>query len=114
SGAPICGELQKLSALRTFCWASAVPILPGEAPITADGLRVNEFVPYGRLAQSIAFFRLPGMPRVVLGGDEQHRVHRGDGVLEGATGRRVIGVEVPVVHGKVPDRDLRQRQILWS
>ena len=26
------------------CWASAAPILPGEAPITADGLRVNELV----------------------------------------------------------------------
>jgi len=39
----------------------------GEAPITADGLRVNEFVPYGRRAQSIAFFRLPGMPRLYSG-----------------------------------------------
>jgi hypothetical protein len=26
------------------CWVSAAPILPGEAPITADGLRVNELV----------------------------------------------------------------------
>ena len=40
---------------------------PGEAPITADGLRANEFVPYGRLAQSMAFLRLPGMPRLYSG-----------------------------------------------
>ena len=44
-GAFICGELQKLSTLRRLCCATAVPIAPGEVPITADGLRVNEFVP---------------------------------------------------------------------
>ena len=30
----------------------------------ADGLRVKEFVPYGRLAQSMAFFRAPGIDRL--------------------------------------------------
>ena len=44
SGAFICGELQKLKMLRKFCCATAVPILPGDAPITADGMRANEFV----------------------------------------------------------------------
>ena len=45
----------------------AVPILPGEAPITADGLRANEFFPRGRLAQSIAFLRPPGIDRLYSG-----------------------------------------------
>jgi hypothetical protein len=59
--------LQKLSTLRRLCCATAVPIAPGEVPITADGLRVKEFLPYGRLAQSIAFFRPPGMERLYSG-----------------------------------------------
>jgi hypothetical protein len=41
--------------------AIAVPIAPGEVPITAAGLRENEFLPYGRLAQSILFFSPPGI-----------------------------------------------------
>jgi hypothetical protein len=60
-------ELQKHRMLRRFCCATAVPILPGDAPITADGLCANEFFPYGRLAQSMAFFKLPGMSRLYSG-----------------------------------------------
>ena len=67
SGAFICGELQKLSMLRRLCCPTAVPIVPGDAPITADGLRANEFVPARRLAQSIAFFRPPGIERLYSG-----------------------------------------------
>jgi hypothetical protein len=37
--------LQKLSTLRRLCWATAVPIAPGEVPITAEGFRANEFWP---------------------------------------------------------------------
>ena len=33
----------------------------------ADGLRLKEFVPEGRLAQSIAFFRPPGIDRLYSG-----------------------------------------------
>jgi hypothetical protein len=40
---------------------------PGDAPITAEGLRLKEFCPYGRLAQSIAFFSPPGMERLYSG-----------------------------------------------
>ena len=36
-------------------------------PITADGFRANEFCPYGRLAQSIAFFSPPGIERLYSG-----------------------------------------------
>src|SRR3954464_8129175 len=62
-----CGELQKAMMLRRCCWPTAVPILPGEVPITADGLRANEFLPQGRLAQSIAFLSAPGIERLYSG-----------------------------------------------
>ena len=45
SGAFICGALQKLSTLLRLCCATAVPIAPGEVPITADGFRVKALVP---------------------------------------------------------------------
>src|SRR5690606_32128987 len=67
SGAFICGELQKLSTLRRCCCAIAVPIAPGEVPMTADGLWSKAFWPYGRLAQSIAFFKAPGIDRLYSG-----------------------------------------------
>src|SRR5512146_1553275 len=67
SGAFICGELQNESTLRNCCCAIAVPILPGDVPITAEGLRANEFWPYGRLAQSIAFLSPPGIERLYSG-----------------------------------------------
>src|SRR5271163_4122456 len=53
--------------LRRFCCATAVPSVPGDAPITADGLDAKEFAFHGRLAQSIAFLRLPGMLRLYSG-----------------------------------------------
>src|SRR5512142_3176319 len=62
-----CGELQKARMLRRCCWPTAVPILPEDAPIMADGLRANEFVPHGRLAQSIAFLSAPGIDRLYSG-----------------------------------------------
>ena len=53
--------------LRRCCWATAVPILPGDVPMTADGLRAKVFLPYGRLAQSIAFLSAPGIERLYSG-----------------------------------------------
>ena len=44
-----------------------MPIAPGEVPITPEGLRANEFLPHGRLAQSIAFFSPPGIERLNSG-----------------------------------------------
>src|SRR5437868_6401384 len=67
SGEFICGELQKPRTLRSCCCAMAVPIAPGEVPITAEGFRENEFLPYGRLAQSIAFLSPPGIERLYSG-----------------------------------------------
>src|ERR1043166_584704 len=63
----IRGELQKQSSPRRCCCATAVPMAPGEVPMIADGLRANEFCPYGRLAQSMAFLRPPGMDRLNSG-----------------------------------------------
>jgi hypothetical protein len=53
--------------LRRCCCPTAVPILPGDVPITADGFLVNAFVPYGLLAQSIAFLSAPGIERLYSG-----------------------------------------------
>src|SRR5262245_25124090 len=61
------GELQKARMLRRWVCAIAVPILPGEAPITPEGFPVNEFFPCGRLAQSIAFLSPPGIERLYSG-----------------------------------------------
>src|SRR6185312_114962 len=63
----IRGELQKHNTLRRLCCAIAVPIAPGEVPMIADGLRANEFLPHGRLAQSMAFFNPPGIERLYSG-----------------------------------------------
>jgi len=63
----ICGELQKLRILLRCCWPTAVPIVPGDVPIIADGLRANEFWPHGRLPQSIAFLSAPGIERLYSG-----------------------------------------------
>ena len=38
-----------------------------EVTMTADGLRAKAFFPYGRLAQSIAFFSPPGIERLYSG-----------------------------------------------
>jgi len=45
----------------------AVPIWPMEAPITAAGMWSKEFSPHGRDAQSIAFFKAPGIERLYSG-----------------------------------------------
>lgn len=63
----ISGELQNASTPRRLCCASAVPSDPIDAPMIADGLRVKAFWPQGRLAQSIAFFRPPGIERLYSG-----------------------------------------------
>src|SRR5689334_8231658 len=63
----ISGELQKARMLRRCCWATAVPILPGDVPMIADGFREKEFFPHGRLAQSMAFLSAPGIERLYSG-----------------------------------------------
>ena len=63
----IIGELQKLRILFRCCWPTAVPIAPGEVPMIPEGFLVKEFCPQGRLAQSMAFFRPPGIERLYSG-----------------------------------------------
>src|SRR3954451_16385186 len=63
----ICGELQKLRMLLRCCCPTAVPIIPGDVPIIADGFRAKEFFPQGRLPQSIAFLSAPGIERLYSG-----------------------------------------------
>lgn len=67
STAFIIGEWQELRMLLRCCCPTAVPMAPIEAPIIADGFRVKAFSPYGRLAQSMAFFNPPGMERLYSG-----------------------------------------------
>ena len=67
------GELQNAMMLRRWACATAVPIFPGDVPMIADGFRENEFFPYGRLAQSIAFFSPPGIDRLYSGPNEWAR-----------------------------------------
>ena len=57
SGAFSWVESQNASTLRRLDCMTAVPILPVEAPMIADGLRANELAPHGREAQSMAFLR---------------------------------------------------------
>src|ERR1700757_3618893 len=52
-----------------------------------------------------------GDASVVLGRHEQHRIHRGDRILERAALRRVIRVEIAVVQWEIPYRDLHEVQI---
>ena len=58
--------------------------------MTAEGLRANEFLPYGRLAQSIAFFNAPGIERLYSGVTNSTAVDRSDRVLERSRDRRVV------------------------
>ncbi|MNO03645.1 hypothetical protein D3C81_2244120 [compost metagenome] len=53
--------------LRRCCWASAVPITPIEAPITAAGLPAKALSPYGREPRSMAFLSTPGTERLYSG-----------------------------------------------
>jgi len=45
----------------------AVPIAPTDAPVTPAGMWWNELWPHGREAQSMAFFRAPGMDLLYSG-----------------------------------------------
>src|SRR5215212_1015343 len=67
SGEVSCRALQKLRTARRDCWPTAVPIAPMDAPITPAGMWWKEFCPHGREAQSMAFFKAPGMERLYSG-----------------------------------------------
>jgi len=112
SGAVIWRALQKLSTPRRACWATAVPMEPIEAPITAAGMWSNEFCPQGRDAQWIAFLRPPGIERLYSGRDEQHRVSRGDRLLQRSRLGREVRVVILAVQRQIPDRDLGELEVI--
>ena len=70
------------STARRLCWPRAVPICPGEAPITAAGMWSKEFWPHGREAQSMAFFSAPGIERLYSGVTNSTASDAGDRVLQ--------------------------------
>jgi hypothetical protein len=71
------------------CWASAAPILPGEAPISADGSRVNELV--SSLKGTLDRLRFSSTPSPTTRRPGRHsrtcRQRRSAGYLHGGTGR---------------------------
>ena len=58
---------KKPSTGRKAFWPMAAPMPLGEVPMTPTGFSLKLFWPHGRLAQSIAFFRPPGMERLYSG-----------------------------------------------
>ena len=57
SGTFGCGASRKLNTARMEDCITAVPMLPGEAPMMPVGFRANELAPQGRDPQSMASFR---------------------------------------------------------
>ena len=54
--------LVNTNACRSCDWPRAVPVMPGEAPISAATLPFNALVRGGLDGQSIVFFSTPGTP----------------------------------------------------
>lgn len=105
------GELQKASTARRLCCPTAVPMLPGEAPMIPEGLWVKEFVPQGRLAPVDGVLERPRDGAVVLGGHKENRVDLGDRFLQGAPFGRVVRIEVVAVERQVLDRDFGEGEV---
>ena len=76
----------------------------------ADGFRANEFLPYGPAGPVDRILQPAGNRSVVFGRDEEDGVHSGDGLFEGASRRREVGVGVVAVERKVPERNLGQHE----
>lgn len=112
-GEVICRVLRKLITARRLCWAVAVPVLFGEAPMTAVGWLSNEFWPRGRDAQSIAFFSAPGTNWLCSAIDPTPR-RRWRWRPSGRSPRRVVGVEVTVVEREVTDGHLEELQVIGA
>ena len=98
--------------LRRCCCASAVPMAPGDTPITAAGLPARALCPYGRDAWSMAFLRTPGMT-VVFRCHEDDAVRRRDLGFKLLDLRRWIIVVVLIVGGQVADPQLSKIELRW-
>ena len=90
---------------------TAVPMLPGEAPMIPVGLRANELVPQGREPQSMAFFSAPGMDRLYSGETKRMPSEAFDGLFERTACGREVGVVVVAVQREVLDGDLGEFKV---
>ena len=91
------------------CCAIAVPMAPGDAPVTAATLPVQEFWPQGRAPQSMRVLEHRRDRAAVLRRDEQDAVRRRDLGLEAGDRLRQVGFEVLVVDRQIVD--LRKAEI---
>ena len=110
SGAVICRALTKLRTARRLCWLTAVPIVPIDAPMMAAGMWSKAFSPHGREAQSIAFFKAPGIERL-NSGVTKRMASEADGVLQRDRLRRIVVVVVLAVQREVPDGYLCELEV---
>ena len=93
--------------LRRCCCATAVPIFPGEVPITPDGLRAKAFLPVRPAGPVDGVLERAGNRAVVLRRDEEHGVDRRDGVLESACDGREVGIVVVAVERQLAEAGSR-------
>src|SRR5262245_59926529 len=61
SGWLMAYTFRNTNTCRRWYWARAVPVPPIDAPMIAAGLPLHALSPCGRDAQSMAFFRTPGI-----------------------------------------------------
>ena len=74
----------------------------------------DEFVPYGRLAQSIAFLRPPGIERLYSGVTNSTASTAAIASLRALRHRRIVSVVVVAVQREIRKRNLAQMQLLWG
>ena len=79
--------------------------------MTADGFRVKAFVPYGRLAQSMAFFSAPGMERLYSGVTNSTASTAAMASLNAVATGGIVRVVVVAIERQVLERDLRHVQL---
>ena len=88
---------------RRCCCASAVPIAPGDVPVTAATLPVQEFWPQGRAPQSMAFLSTAGIERLCSGVTNSTASAAAISRLEADDARRQVGFVVLVVERQIVD-----------
>jgi hypothetical protein len=91
---------------------TAVPMLPGEAPMMPAGFRANELAPPGARAPVDGVLQRSGNGPVVLRGHEEDPVGGLDGFLQCPAFGRELGIVVVAVQRQIPDGDLGEFQIL--
>jgi len=115
--APIAGQknatgplksLQKLSTPGRLCWATAVPIAPGEIPIQTNAVAIKNFVPWRTDCPINGVFKPSGIERS-SGVTNQDRIDSSAGSLERSGRLREIDDVVVAIQRQVLGRDLDQQ-----